>query len=393
MYPFAEGYNLTANASRQKAGGQRPTAEFRIMAEPKTPQELIARIEAACEGRRCLFRGTEREFHEVSSGIYRKYKDEGLFVSDHFRPVDIEKEIVESARVHFTSATTNVEVLTDLRHFGADTTVIDFSRNLFVALFFACNGECIAKDGHMIVLEVSDDRAAIKDINYEDRSLENATLEPARTSLSRARVEFQSSVFVHAPMGIVPKKHYKSISVPKHLKQKCLEYLRKFHNIHEETIYNDLIGFIANQKNFETASLGFFKGLAHSDRGQQEEAVTDYGKATKLRPDDAYAWNNRGVALAKLDRHEEAIANFDRAIILQPDFAHAWKNRGNARASLDRHEQALADFDRAIKLRPDDAYAWNNRGNELAKLGRHEEAIADFDRAIILQPDFAQVKS
>ena len=62
--------------------------------------------------------------------------------NSHYQPVHIEEEIVERAKkARFTPQTANAEVLTELRHFGADTTLIDFSRNLLIALFFACNGE------------------------------------------------------------------------------------------------------------------------------------------------------------------------------------------------------------------------------------------------------------
>ena len=62
----------------------------------------------------------------------------------------MEKNIVEKARTLFPPSTSNIEILTDLRHYGGDVTLIDFSYNLYVALFFACNGN-FDRDGELVV--------------------------------------------------------------------------------------------------------------------------------------------------------------------------------------------------------------------------------------------------
>jgi len=216
-------------------------------------QALISEIQEACRDGQYVFRGIniskdkdERPV-QVSSHIYRRYEQELIFRAN-FQPVDIEEDIVERARAHFSPSVSNAEILTDLRHFGADTTLIDFSYNLFVALFFACNGE-FDKDGVLIAFP-TDDRDPLADISYGERKTEIALLRPARTELSRARAEFQSSIFVHAPEGNIPEGRYRPFSVGKRLKETCLKFLRDFHNIHQRTVFNDLIGFIDNRENF-----------------------------------------------------------------------------------------------------------------------------------------------
>jgi len=46
-------------------------------------------------------------------------------------------------------------------------------------------------------------------------------------------------------------------------------------------------------------------------------------KAIEIKPDNARAWGNRGVALYLLGKCEEALKSFDRAIEIKPDFERA----------------------------------------------------------------------
>jgi tetratricopeptide (TPR) repeat protein len=97
-----------------------------------------------------------------------------------------------------------------------------------------------------------------------------------------------------------------------------------------------------------------------------EEAVASYDRALQLKPDDYYAWNNRGVALRELGRLEETVASYDRALQLKPDDDYVWYKRGNALRDLGRLEEAVASYDRALQLKPDYYEAQKNRDLILA---------------------------
>ena len=361
------------------------------MENHKTPQALLEEITRACEGKNYIFRG-ETSLYEtpVSSTIYRKYgvEEENNLFNSHYQPVHIEEEIVGRAKeAQFTPQTTNAEVLTELRHFGADTTLIDFSRNLLIALFFACNGEH-DKDGRVYALNTSG-IPRLKEIDYNNRksNLDIALLNPIRTPLSQARTQAQSSVFVHAPQGRVVKDDgLLCFPVRKLLRAECLEYLRQFHAISVDTIYNDLIGFIANERNFDSAQHFFYSGNAKAELGQCKEAIKDYNNAIKLNPDAAATWINRGNAKTRLDHHEDAIKDYNQAIELNPNYPYAWSNRGVAKHYLSQHEEAIKDYNKAIELNPNDPDAWNNRGNAKRGLGQYEKAIKDYNKAIELNP-------
>ena len=51
---------------------------------------------------------------------------------------------------------------------------------------------------------------------------------------------------------------------------------------------------------------------------------------SKSIPKYADAYNNRGVAYAKLGDYRQAISDYDRAIEINPEYAEAYYNRGIA---------------------------------------------------------------
>ena len=363
--------------------------------------KFLNNIQKDCEGKNYIFRGAEKEFKgpegraedRVNSKIYRHPLYKGIF-NENTRPVHIEKENVEEVRYRFYSPNcSNIEILTDLQHFGSLTTLIDFSYSLYVALFFACNGS-FRQDGELLVLNRNEIGEG-SDIDYKtnvlDKFQDSKVIKPRLGQHSRNRVLAQSSVFVHAPEGYIPidEKRIRTHTIPKAYKKTILDSLAQYHNINQNTMFNDLFGFIVNEKNFESARIFFYKGLAASNDKKFKEAIRNYNKAIALSPRFAFAYNNRGNAKDSLGRHKEAIRDYDKAIRLNPSLAEAYSNRGNAKSSLGRYEEAIRDYDKAVELNPRFASAYYNRGNAKISLGDYKEAIQDYSKAIVLNPNYA----
>ena len=144
---------------------------------------------------------------------------------------------------------------------------------------------------------------------------------------------------------------------------------------------------LAQREHDISAETYYNRGNTKHDIGFYQNAISDYSKAIRLKPDFAEAYNNRGRTKAELSEYFEAIADFNTAIKLEPDNATAYYNRGNVKDSLGQHFEAIADYDIAIRLKPDFVEAYHNRGSTKALLRQHFEAIADFDIAIKLKPD------
>lgn len=310
-----------------------------ITLNSKTPVQLLSEIEEICGKELHVFRGENNTYEHVSSSIFRRYSK--LFSrSDDFIPLDVEKEIVEKARIlHFSENVPVDEILTDIRHFGGDTTLIDFTRSLLIALFFGCNGK-FDDDGRIIVVptkripnkfnvELYESQATVdlysgkdkREITEEERMANRESekklsfLNPARTMNSRARTEFQSSIFIHAPQGCIDyaESGHISINIPRKLKLACLEYLDRRQNIRHDTIYNDLTGYIENERNSEIGARWFYFGLSRLRSKKYDRAEKCFGRSIRHNPNMARVWTNKGRANFILEKYDEAQNDLARA--------------------------------------------------------------------------------
>jgi len=125
--------------------------------------------------------------------------------------------------------------------------------------------------------------------------------------------------------------------------------------------------------------------------GDLESAVQSYDEGLKFKPDLAEVWNNRGVALTRLQRYHEAIVSYESAIQLRYNYADAWNNRGVALGKLNHYEAAILSYQRAIDLKSNYMDAWNNQGFALAKLQKYDDAISSYNQAAKIRPDFYRI--
>jgi len=108
----------------------------------------------------------------------------------------------------------------------------------------------------------------------------------------------------------------------------------------------------------------------------------------KKYPGFSVAHNNLGIALVAEGKNEEAISHYKMAIKIKPDFADAYNNLGNALLNKGRTSEAISHYKMAIKLNPDFAEAHNNLGIALFHAKMTEEAIDYFKEAIRIRPGF-----
>ena len=238
------------------------------MAKQQEISKKIQEILDACDKEKYIFRGENKKHLKVSSTLYRRYPQlieiiENSLVDRNLAPVmEVEKDIVERARLHFRPDASDIEVLTELRHLGGKTALIDFTQNVYVAIFFACNGN-FKKDGRIILFNKSGIPEQFS-IDYEKRNKYTIVL-PAGKS---PRVVFQSSVFVHTAEGYLEEDRYETVIIEKKFKKQLLDYLRREHDIEARTVYNDIQGFIQNQGDLRRAQIdGLIEFVLHS-RGQ-----------------------------------------------------------------------------------------------------------------------------
>ena len=355
------------------------------MVNQKKLNQKIQEILDKCGEGKYIFRGEKECYDKATSNLHRYYRElyktRGRPLDNHFPVSKLEKEIVDRARRHIRLDAPNIEVLTQLQHHGGKTTLIDFTQNIYIALFFACNGS-FDDHGRIILLSTSGIPEQT-DIDYEKENPYTLVFPTGKDP----RVVFQSSVFLHASKGYIERDKYEIFEIEKDLKKEFLDYLRQYCGIDSETIYNDIQGFIENQENYPDAEVEFYLGVTRHDENLFSEAMEHYNEAIKLKPQFAEAYFNRAVANADLEKLEKAIGDYNQAIELRPKFVKAYVNRGNMRTRLGKLEEAVKDFDQALKLSSEHAEAYTNRGYTKTRLGRLEEAIEDYNKAIELKPD------
>ena len=76
-------------------------------------------------------------------------------------------------------------------------------------------------------------------------------------------------------------------------------------------------------------------------------ALADYNKALEIKPDNAGAYVNRGLAYANQGELDQAIADFSKALDLDPQYANAYHLRAIAYFGQGKFAHAWRDVKRA----------------------------------------------
>src|SRR5262249_24291014 len=121
----------------------------------------------------------------------------------------------------------------------------------------------------------------------------------------------------------------------------------------------------------------------HRLRNEYDLAIEDYDRAIQIKPNDATAIADRGMAEDHQHDFHRALMDYDSAIALDPHNpkflnARCWlRAETNSELSL-----ALADCNASLALAPNVPNTFDSRGAVYFRQGRYREAIADFDTAL-----------
>jgi tetratricopeptide (TPR) repeat protein len=108
---------------------------------------------------------------------------------------------------------------------------------------------------------------------------------------------------------------------------------------------------VTDQKIESQTAINYFKGIAHSIKGQHEQAIPYYNKAIEINPSFANAYFSRGVALAEgKGQYDEAISDYNKAIEIEPGFAKVIALRGLAYYFKGEYDKAWVDVHKVKSL-------------------------------------------
>lgn len=133
----------------------------------------------------------------------------------------------------------------------------------------------------------------------------------------------------------------------------------------------------------------FEQGIGKTQK-QWQDQLQPVSQASPIDPEDAKAYNNRGVASAKDAQYERAIAEFGRAVARDPAFTEAYYNRALVYTALGQLGPAIADFTKVIEITPALAEGYCQRGLLYMALNQYDQAIGDFTKVLDLDPASAE---
>lgn len=131
------------------------------------------------------------------------------------------------------------------------------------------------------------------------------------------------------------------------------------------------------------------RGLAYEKLGQADLALADYRRALEINPSHSSSLNNRALFYGRSGKIDLALADYARALVAEPDDSRVYKNRGELYERQGKMGLAFADFNQAIRLCPNDADVFKLRGNAYLKIGQWDLALADYDAALRLTTEKA----
>ena len=319
--------------------------------QPLTIDDIINEIKRKSSDGDYIYRGERKRHEKVSSALYREYDEirkHITFDSDIFDLRIVQTGMLKVAKKHigephqdifldndvrgnrsrsirgpnqyFILTADEIELLTQLQHYGGKTNLIDFTTDYLIAIFFACSGEP-KKDGRVIVLQ-------------QTENIKNMIIRPQNPE---RRVIGQKSVFLHPPKGFIDVPDKYKVIIPATLKDQFLKYLRKFHGISAETIYNDIYGFITNQNIQRNAYIQFYLALtlqykgneAKSDAEKQQayvDAIEHYNQTIELDSELSVAYGNLAECWLHLGKWDNARKEFTTVKNMGYDIISAFHN-------------------------------------------------------------------
>src|SRR6478609_4793381 len=114
-------------------------------------------------------------------------------------------------------------------------------------------------------------------------------------------------------------------------------------------------------------------------------AIGLYNQVLTQDPQNAAAYNRRGLAKAAIRDNPGAISDYTMAIAVAPNFYNAYLNRGNLWMYAKDYERTLADYGKAIEINPTNRAAYENRSELYDLLGRHDLSLRDRETVIRLE--------
>lgn len=270
--------------------------------------------------------------------------------------VNILRDMIKIAKRHFPDKyqeeMSDLDILADIQHNGGATCLVDFSKNVLTALWFACNADTDA-DGFVYCYDVMHDIIVNDCLSYikdESQPVESLLAQTYREtnicsdvdtrfciwepSSRNNRIIRQDSVFVFGMEKFIVKDHgIEIIRIDADKKECILLAMEAFFNVSEDTIFNDSIGFAhANRKTIPYRKLeisAYTRGFDDMINGNYEAALEFF----KLYESEC-----------------RKKATMEELIEMHFSLAVCYKHIKRANKTITYEENAIIEYSQVIKL-------------------------------------------
>ena len=113
----------------------------------------------------------------------------------------------------------------------------------------------------------------------------------------------------------------------------------------ELTLWNDTV-----LKSPQKARPYDSRGIAYAEKGNLDQAISDFTRAINIDPRGADAYNNRGGAYVRKGNLDQAISDCNKAIEINPKYADAYSNRGIVYFIKKEYDKSWKDVHKAEEL-------------------------------------------
>ena len=372
------------------------------------------------------FRGQANAAWKVESSAFRRLEKDGDDTPDKKRIITyLQKDILEPARMNGYGIKdgqklSDLKLLAKLQHHGAATCLIDFTRELLVAMWFACqihkDENDAETDGKVFIVDINDLKTFLslerEDLEHEDgieaalnfgtrgrgsipdidQNIRHTSLLLSKqknapentTSIGQTpsywywsphsmneRILRQNSLFVFGEPGVLDEHLIGEIQIRQEDKKNVLEELRTL-GITREALFKDIPGFAASHGHdqpisprYESAEDYRQAGDVAYQKNELEKAQHFYTKAINIdpNPDNIIAYSNLAFAKVNMGDWESAISVSEKLIDMIPEDFAGYYLLGHVKFFQGDLEQAKVCFIKIIKIVP-------NAANPIFYLGK-----------------------
>ncbi len=121
-------------------------------------------------------------------------------------------------------------------------------------------------------------------------------------------------------------------------------------------------------------------------RGDYENAITLYGKAIELTPDDAGFLLDRARLLSVINRYNESISDCDHILRLNPKSVGALEVKARVYETIGKMDEAKKELGKVLEIEPGNHHARYTLERLNEESSRHAERVKKQKRSFIVKP-------